>query len=193
MIDNVARGVDAFTSNVFLVTGERTVLVDAGEHFDVVSRVREAVGDGLDAVLVTHSHHDHVGNVDALREALDVETWGFDPDHEAVDNGIADGERVRVGDDDYRALHTPGHRDDHLCFVSASSGVCFAGDLVFANGGFGRTDLDQGDRPALVRSIDRLRETVGDDLRELHAGHGPSVTNDPLETVDVAARAARTR
>jgi glyoxylase-like metal-dependent hydrolase (beta-lactamase superfamily II) len=71
--------------------------------------------------------------------------------------------------------------------------VLFAGDLVFANGGFGRTDLAEGDREALIDSIDRVVERVGDDLTELHAGHGPSVTERPGDDLDLAADAARMR
>jgi glyoxylase-like metal-dependent hydrolase (beta-lactamase superfamily II) len=192
VITNLAAGVRAFTSNAFLVTGETTALVDAGANFDVVARLDEQV-DALDRVYITHTHPDHVDNVPAVRTAFDVETWGYDPGTEHVDNPIADGETVRIGDHGYDALHTPGHKPDHLCLVSADAGVCFAGDLVFANGGFGRTDLPGGDRGALVESIDRLRTAVGDDLAALHVGHGPSVTDRPVDDVEVAARAARSR
>jgi glyoxylase-like metal-dependent hydrolase (beta-lactamase superfamily II) len=190
VISNLAHDVQAFTSNAFLVTGETTALVDTGANFDVVSRVRDRV-DGLDRVYLTHTHTDHVGNVAAVREAFDVETWGFDPDRPEVDHAVEDGETVRIGDDDYEALHTPGHKDDHLCFYSRDASVLFAGDLVFADGAFGRTDLEEGDRAALTASIDRVRETGGEDLSEMHTGHGPSVTQRPFEDVELAGRAAR--
>jgi len=195
VIRTLASDVRAFTSNAFLVTGERTTLVDPGANFDVVSRVRAALaegrGGGLDAVVLTHTHEDHVGNVGAVREAFGVETWGSDPEQPPTDNPIADGEQVRIGDDAYRALHTPGHKDDHLCLYSPSAGVLFAGDLVFANGGFGRTDLAEGDRGTLVGSIERVLDAVDPSLRVLHAGHGPSVTRDAYGTIERAARSAR--
>ena len=187
-IENLAAGVQAFTSNVFLVTGDRTALVDTGANFDVVSRIEERV-DGLDTVVLTQTHRDHVGNVDAVREAFGVETVGYDPSHPAVDAEL--GETVRLGDDDYRVLHTPGHKDDHVCLYAADAKVCFAGDLVFAGGSFGRTDLEEGDRETLIRSIDRLLERLDSDLAALHTGHGPSVTDGAYATVEYAARAAR--
>lgn len=187
-VSNLAADVVSFTSNAFLVAGETTALVDAGAGFDVVDAVRERV-DGLDAVYVTHTHPDHVANVDAVREAFDVETRGFDPDHDAVDDPLADGDRVAIGDHEYDALHTPGHAPDHLCFHAPAAGVLFAGDLVFANGGFGRTDLPGGDEAALVESIERVRDRAGD-LRELHAGHGPSVTEDAAQHLTLAVHAA---
>ncbi|WP_411963675.1 MBL fold metallo-hydrolase [Haloferax sp. YSMS24] len=190
MIRNLAQGIRAFTSNAFLVEGETTALVDAGAGFDIVSKVRD-VTDHVDTVYLTHTHPDHIGNVDTLRDAFDVQTWGYDAGNLAVDNRLEDGERIQIGDDVYEAIHTPGHKDDHLCFFSRGSGVCFAGDLVFANGGFGRTDLPEGDRDVLIESIDRLREATGDDVTEIHTGHGPSIVTRPQDDIELAARAAR--
>ncbi|GAA0302590.1 MBL fold metallo-hydrolase [Halarchaeum salinum] len=190
MITNCSAGVAAFTANVFLVTGERTVLVDAGANYDVVSAVREHVDD-LDAVVLTHTHPDHVENVPALREAFGIETWGFDPAREHVDHGIADGGTVQLGDHDYEALHTPGHKDDHLVLLSSAAGVGFAGDLVFAGGSFGRTDLEEGDASALVESIERLHAALdGRGIETLYTGHGPTI-DDPVADVASSLRAAR--
>jgi len=190
MIENLAGGQAGMTSNVFLVDGDRTVLVDVGTGFDVVSAARERV-DTVDAVVLTHTHPDHVGNLDAVTEAFDVNVWGYDPDQEGVDRAIGDGETVWIGDHEYEALHTPGHKDDHLCLYAPAAGVLFGGDLVFANGGFGRTDLAEGDRATLIESIERLYERVEGNLTELHVGHGPSVTTNPRQDIELALQAAR--
>jgi hydroxyacylglutathione hydrolase len=187
-IENLAADVTAFTSNVFLVTGDRTALVDTGANFDVVSAIEKRV-DGLDVVVLTHTHRDHVGNVDAVRSAFGVEAVGYDPSHPAVDAEL--GGTVQLGDHDYDVLHTPGHKNDHVCLYAADAGICFAGDLVFAGGSFGRTDLEEGDRETLIRSIDRLLDLIDPDLAELHTGHGPSVTTGAYETIEYAGRAAR--
>ncbi|WP_436344403.1 MBL fold metallo-hydrolase [Natronorubrum sp. FCH18a] len=190
MIANLAQGVQVFTSNVYLVDGERTVLVDPGANFDVVSAIRERVDD-IDAVVLTHTHRDHVGNLEAVKDAFDVDAWGYDTSIDGVDHAIEDEETVRLGDHEYVALHTPGHKNDHLCFYSDDADVLFAGDLVFQNGSFGRTDLEEGDRELLIESIDRLRERIDEDLEEMHTGHGPSVTNEPYDHVELSARMAR--
>jgi len=192
MIENLADGAEGFTSNAFLVTGERPVLVDAGDEFDVVGAIEERTG-ALDAIVLTHTHPDHVGNVPAVREAFDVEVLGFDPDHDAVDNELTDDQTITLGDHEYTAVHTPGHAADHLCLYADAAGVLFAGDLVFQNGAYGRTDLPGGDRRTLLESIQRVLDVIDEDLRELHAGHGPSVTEDAYDHVELAAKTARAR
>lgn len=190
MIKNLAAQAGGFTSNTFLVTGERTVLVDVGNQFDVVGKTREFVDD-IDAVVLTHTHPDHVGNLEAVVSAFDVDVWGYDTRQQGVDHGIADGGMVQLGDDEYEALHTPGHKDDHICLYSESAEVLFAGDLIFANGGFGRTDLEEGNHRQLVESILRVIETVDGKIGELHTGHGPSVTTNPSHDVELALQAAK--
>lgn len=188
MVTNLAADIQAFTSNAFYVPGDRTVLVDTGANFDIVSRIKER--GGIDAVVLTHTHPDHVGNLEAVKSAFDVDAWGFDGSQPGIDHEIGDGEVVQLGDHDYLALHTPGHKNDHLCFYSEESGVVFAGDLVFANGGFGRTDLEEGDRQQLIASIEYLLDEVGDGASTMHTGHGPSVP-DPVGDIELALQAAR--
>lgn len=189
MISNLAADVHAFTSNVFLVTGDRTVVVDTGANFDAVSKIRDRC-DGLDAVVLTHTHRDHVGNLEPIKDAFDVDAWGYDDSIEGVDHAIADEAHVQLGDHEYVAMHTPGHKEDHLCFYAAEPGILFAGDLIFQNGSYGRTDLPEGDHGKLVLSIHDVLDLIDEDLAEMHTGHGPSVTNEPYNHVELAANIA---
>lgn len=207
MIRNIATDAQGMTSNAFLVSGRpaarapaeaddgdtgRRVLVDCGANFDVESVVREHV-ETLDAVVLTHTHPDHIGTLPAVREAFDIETWGFDPSHSAVDRELPDGGTTDLGLGEFEAIHTPGHKNDHVCLHDEQSGTLFAGDLVFANGAFGRTDLEEGDRDALIESIERVRERVAGNLSAVHVGHGPSITQTPENDLELAGQAARMR
>jgi glyoxylase-like metal-dependent hydrolase (beta-lactamase superfamily II) len=192
MIHSLAADVQAFTSNVFLVEGDRTALVDVGNDFDILGRIDDHV-DAIDAVVLTHTHPDHIGTLDTVLDAFDVDVWGYDSTHDAVDRELVDGETVAIGDGDYEIIHTPGHKNDHVCLYDPQEGVVFVGDLVFANGGFGRTDLEEGNRQQLIESITRLLDTLDDSLTKLHPGHGPSVTTNPRQDVELALQAAKMR
>jgi len=190
-VSNLSAGVQSFTSNAFLVEGKRTVLVDAGANYDIVPGLQRQT-EGLDALVLTHTHPDHIGNVDAVCDAFGVETWGFDTESGFVDHGIADGDNIQIGDHDYEALHTPGHKNDHLFFYAPNAGVAFAGDLVFAGGGFGRTDLEEGDRPTLIESIQYVLDTVDDNLDIVYTGHGAPLRGDAVTDIELALQAAKT-
>ncbi len=191
MITNLASGVAGFTSNAFLVTGDRPVVIDAGTDFDAVGAIREHVSE-IDALVLTHTHPDHVGNVDAITDAFGVDCWGYDTDNPLVDRGIADGDVIQLGDRAYEALFTPGHAVDHLCFLSRDGEVLLSGDLLFPNGNVGRTDFEGGDPEALAASVERVAERVDASLKELYAGHGPAVTENAHRHVARAREAVAT-
>lgn len=189
MITNVAAGVRAFTSNAFFVGGERPVLVDTGANFDILPRLADET-DSVEAIVLTHTHSDHIGNITTVTEEYNADVWGYDRSHDLIDHELTDADTLTLGNDEYTALYTPGHATDHLCLYSVDADILFAGDLVFQNGSFGRTDLDGGDRQTLIESITRLLDTVSPSLTELHVGHGPSVTTNPYEHIELAKQFA---
>lgn len=188
---NLTEGSTEFTSNAFLVEGnKRSVLVDAGNDDVVLERLRER--GGVDGVVLTHTHGDHVGVLDDLRDEFGVRTQGYDGGSRYVDEAFDEGDTVEMGDERFVVWHTPGHKDDHVCLYSRETGVLFAGDLVFAGGSFGRTDLEEGDRKILTESIEKVLERA-DEIKELHTGHGPSVRDGGRRHVEASLRNARGR
>lgn len=190
-LPNLAGDVQALTSNVYLLRGEHTALVDAGSQFDLVQRIEELDLDQPPTrVLITHTHPDHVDNLDDVRDRFGVETLGVDRESHYIDRGLEDGESVHLGDERFDVLHTPGHAVDHLCAFSPTSGTLISGDLVFANGGIGRIDLPGADPADLTRSIERVHDATNQSLAAIYPGHGPVVEDDARRHLDAARRAA---
>lgn len=192
-ITNLTETSMKFTSNAFLVEpddGEsgRTVLVDAGNDADAFEGV-----DELDAVVLTHTHPDHVGALDHVVDRFDVDVWAPDESYSKADHRLEDGDTVEMAGEGFTVLETPGHKEEHVCLYGEGSGVLFSGDLVFAGGSFGRTDLPEGDRDVLVDSIRRvLDHTEGKPLEEMHAGHEPSVDGEVRKHLEASLRNAET-
>jgi glyoxylase-like metal-dependent hydrolase (beta-lactamase superfamily II) len=194
-VTNVTADAEGFTSNAWLVEGDRTVLVDAGAWSGVVDAVRREA-DGVDDVVLTHQHGDHVGALDAVLDAFDagLECYG---DHPRATRRIADGDEIRLGDTSYEAVHTPGHADDHVALVGDEA--VFSGDVVvyedgaFSGGSFGRTDMAGQDREVLIESIRELLDRLPADVEALYAGHGPAFEGDVRSVVERALERAERR
>ncbi|MBS1263259.1 MAG: Hydroxyacylglutathione hydrolase [Methanonatronarchaeales archaeon] len=192
---NVAAGSEVFTSNAFLVTGRRSVLVDAGAAPGVVEEVRSHSGD-LDAVVLTHLHRDHVAQLESVVEAFGAEVYCHG-DHPLRTGRLSNGDRVTAGGGELKAVHVPGHSDDHLAFFGENA--VFTGDLVvyedsaFTGGSFGRTDLAGGSRELLIGSLEMLLEIIPDTAEHLYPGHGPEFHGDVRGLIGAALERAERR
>lgn len=170
----VTEGAEQFTCNAYLVLGERTVLVDAGTMPGVEDVVAEHTEE-LDAVVLTHQHSDHVGELDAVLDAFDAELYAYG-DHPQSDGTLEDGEEMVFGDETFEVVYTPGHAADHVSFVSDHT--LFSGDVVvyndgaFDDGSFGRTDMAGQSRERLVKSLQTLLERMPETVAAMYAGHG---------------------
>jgi glyoxylase-like metal-dependent hydrolase (beta-lactamase superfamily II) len=136
---------------------------------DHVEAVRAAATEGIEGVILTHSHSDHAGGAELLGAPVTVPR---------------DGEEVGP----FQVVGTPGHSADSVCLING--GVCFTGDTVL---GLGSVFIAPGDGSlsAYLGSLRRLREL---DLEVLCPGHGPYVW-DPAAKLDeyIAHRLERER
>ena len=194
-VHNVTADAETFTCNAYLVEGDRTVLVDAGSMPGVVDAIADHVED-VDAVVLTHQHGDHVAELDTVLDAYDPELLCYD-DHPRRTEKIADGDSLRIGDEEFEAIYSPGHADDHLAFVSDST--LFSGDVVvyndgaFDDGSFGRTDMAGQSREREIESIREILERMGDGVESMYAGHGDEFRGDVREVVERALERAERR
>ena len=195
-VEHVTNAADVFTANAYLAPGDETTLVDVGAWPGVISTVREYVDD-VDRVVLTHQHGDHVAVIDEVVDTFSPDVYAFG-DHEHRTHELADGDDVRIGDHEFDVVHTPGHADDHVSFVSGDGGALFSGDVVvyeddaFSGGSFGRTDMAGQSRDVEIESIQTLLSRMPDGLDAMYSGHGPVFEGDVRKIVETAlARAER--
>ena len=106
--------------------------------------VTEVLGiDGFQAVVLTHSHIDHIGGVEDI-----LRTWGAmpvlkfpEPEERASllphIQYLSDGQEIVTEGATLQALFTPGHKEDHLCFWFPQERAVFTGDIVLGRGSVG--------------------------------------------------------
>jgi glyoxylase-like metal-dependent hydrolase (beta-lactamase superfamily II) len=194
-VHTVTADAETFTCNAYLALGERTTLVDAGAWGGVVDAIREHT-DGVDAVVLTHQHGDHVQQLDAVLDEFDADLYAY-ADHPRRDHALDDGDDVQVGDESCDVVYTPGHADDHVSLVSDHS--LFSGDVVvhddgaFTGGSFGRTDRPGQSREREIQSIRELLERMPDTVESMYSGHGGVFHGDVRTVVERALERAERR
>jgi hydroxyacylglutathione hydrolase len=154
----------AFQDNYLwlLHDGQRALVVDPGDAAPVQAHLA-AHGLQLDAILVTHHHPDHIGGVDALREATGARVFG--PARERIPEPLerlADGDEIGVLGMRFRILDVPGHTAGHIayyCEQFEGAPLLFCGDTLFS-GGCGR--LFEGTPAQMFDSLARLAALPGD-------------------------------
>lgn len=188
----------AFQTNGYLLqNGERAVLFDAPENVAAWLRDKDI---RIEALVLTHLHHDHV--IDAARlvetqqclvyshseptrditlEALMQQYFGeaaaLDPF--APDELLAGRDRIELAGISFGILHVPGHSPDSLCFGPVESPdlgapILIGGDVLF-RGSIGRTDFPHGDHQLLLTGIREKLFALPEDVHVL-PGHGPTTT-----------------
>lgn len=178
--------------NTFLFKAEgsdKILVIDPGDEAPRIMQAVESMGGTVEAILLTHTHFDHVGAVAPVaRETgapvycpeLEVQVLanindymrfpGFGPfeDYEA-DHTVKGGEVLELAGLSIDVVFTPGHSPGHVTYVVPSEHAMFSGDVLFQSS-VGRTDLPGGDWPTLRASIQTLLDTYPDETR-VHPGH----------------------
>jgi glyoxylase-like metal-dependent hydrolase (beta-lactamase superfamily II) len=165
------------------------------------------VGDGLRCILCTHAHADHSPGSARLKALTGApilgRPWGprkrtggpdvgetqMDPAF-IPDRTLDDGEVVRVGDITLRALHTPGHASNHLCFLLEEDGLLFSGDHI-NNGSTVVIDPPDGDMSQYLAALERLERLPISFILPAH-GHVIGSAGDAIRKL-IAHRLGRER
>ena len=173
-------------TNTYLVGRGDVAVIDPGPddegHLASVTGAAEAGAGRIRWILVTHTHPDHAPGAARLRAMAggDAAVLGFGPrDGFVPDRAVGEGFALDGGDFRLRALHTPGHTSDHLCYLLEGEDLLFSGDHVMA----GSTVLIAPPDGDMAAYLDALRRLQGLGLRAIAPGHGP-VLDDPAATLE---------
>lgn len=179
-------------TNTYLVGIDEVAVIDPGPddaaHLDAVAA---AGSDRIRWILCTHTHPDHSPGAAGLAERTGAEVLAFgDRDGLRVDRELADGDTIEGTEFTLRAVHTPGHASNHLCFLLERERLLFAGDHVMDGSTVVLTPPD-GDLDLYLASLERLRD-MRPSLRAIAPAHGRLIA-DPRERLGhyLAHRRAR--
>lgn len=154
---------------------QQSVLIDPGAEAETLLKM---LGDSQPvAILLTHTHPDHVGALPRLRERLGVPLYAHPGPRSnpvavqvEVDRPMTEGDTLQVGAHRIRAIHTPGHTNDMLTFMLEDDPRAIVGDTIFA-GGPGKTWSSE----SFQTTLDTLRRILAwPDDTMCYPGHGPA-------------------
>jgi glyoxylase-like metal-dependent hydrolase (beta-lactamase superfamily II) len=192
MIEVRTFTVGPVAENCFLARlpgSDRAIMVDPGEEAERLLAAVAELGLTLEAILLTHTHFDHVGAVAPVARATGAPVWcpeievpvladimsyvpwpGFGPfESYEADHTVGGGERLELAGLNIEVVFTPGHSPGHVTYALEEHDALFSGDVLFA-GSVGRTDLPGGDWPTLLESIGTLVERFGPQTN-VYPGH----------------------
>jgi hydroxyacylglutathione hydrolase len=185
-----------FAENAYLIWQEgqsQALAIDPGDAPSIVQTLAEENLE-LAAILLTHSHIDHIDGVAHLVRATSAPIY-LHPEARLYYDNVAvqgaqfgmrvesppapthefsAGETLKLAGIDLEVRYVPGHAPGHILLYSARDGVAFVGDVVF-QGSIGRTDLPGGNYQTLMTSIREQVMTLPDETK-LYSGHGPVTT-----------------
>jgi glyoxylase-like metal-dependent hydrolase (beta-lactamase superfamily II) len=166
---------------------EACLLIDPGDEPEKLLEALRELGTTPEAILITHCHFDHVGAVKAMAEATkapvycpagevfmleDINSFAFPGlqfDNYTPEKTVKDGDKLTLAGFEIDVIGTPGHSPDHVTYSIPAEKAMFSGDVLF-QGSIGRTDLPGCDHDLLMRSIQKLLDTLPDDTGVL-PGH----------------------
>ena len=184
----------SFGTNCYIVGDEATregMIIDPGDDGSEIMKQVKSLGLTVKLIVLTHSHIDHIGALEAVKKATGAEIaiheseaqfllkqpWRMDfmpptPPSPPANRLLKEGDTVSVGKLKFKVLHTPGHTIGGICLLG--DGVVFVGDTLF-NFSVGRADFPGSDYHQELNSIRTKLMTLPDNTK-VYPGHGPATT-----------------
>jgi len=174
-------------TNTYLIGEKAVAVLDPGPRLRAhIDDIIEKAAAPIRWIIATHTHPDHSPGVGLLAEKTGAEVLGIpapDGDHQDASfkptRVLADGEQVLTSEFCLRAIHTPGHASNHLCFRHEATGWIFTGDHVID----GSTVVINPPDGNMRQYIESLKKVKAFEPEALLPGHGDKIT-EPVKVID---------
>lgn len=147
------------TNCYIIINNGKALIIDPGDEGE---RIKENIkGLDLQAILITHSHFDHIG---ALNHFKNIKIY---------DNNNLEEKEYELIDLKFNVIKTKGHTNDSISFYFKEQNIIFTGDFIF-EGTIGRTDLETGNIEEMEKSIKKIKKYPLNTI--IYPGHGNKTT-----------------
>ena len=174
-------------TNTYLVGKEEITVIDPGpampEH---IENIAKACGDDIKQILVTHTHPDHSPGAKLLHQRTAAPVMGMYALHKQTQDKtfkankvLEDGDEIREIEYTLKAIHTPGHASNHLCYLLEEEKMIFTGDHIM-EGSTVVIGPPDGNMKQYIDSLEKLKQF---DISLIAPGHG-NLMKDPKSVVD---------
>lgn len=184
------------STNAYVVacanTHDAAVIDPAPESFALIQSFLAKQGLNAQKILLTHSHWDHIADVQPLKVEYRIPVYIHSLDAPNLEKPGADGlpcwltipsvqpdvlleegKEVSIGRLIFRVMHTPGHSPGSVCFFEPQQHVLFSGDTLF-KGTIGNLSFPTSQPSLMWPSLNKLAQLPVD--TRVFPGHGPATT-----------------
>jgi glyoxylase-like metal-dependent hydrolase (beta-lactamase superfamily II) len=188
-------------TNTYLLGWREVIVIDPGPldllHLENIIQAVESGGGSIHSIWVTHTHRDHSPAAAVLSARTGAPCYGAQlPDDGYQDTSfepsveLFEGLEVTIAEVTLKALHTPGHVDNHYCFFLEQEGLMFVGDHMME----GTTVVIIPPHGVMAHYIQSLQKLTGFPMQAIAPGHG-HIIEQPIEVVQktIKHRLARER
>ncbi len=151
-------------TNCYIISKNNKVLIiDPGsDHKKIINKIEDKKVVG---VLITHSHSDHIGALEQIKEYYNVDVY----DKHNLSEGLNS-----IDEFEFTVRYNPGHTSDSISFIFNELDAMFTGDFLFKMC-VGRTDIG-GNNKDMIKSINELVNSNLDENLLIYPGHEDSST-----------------
>ena len=189
--------VGPLATNCYIVANETTnycAVIDPGDDYEKIMYEIDSKGYIISQIIITHSHIDHIGAVDALKSASSAKVIVSENDGAVFNSSnftlasmlgnlapvtkpdilVKDGDTLSICGYEAQIISTPGHTPGSICIYFKNEGVLFSGDTLFYES-IGRTDFPGGSYQSISNSIKNKLFNLPDNTK-VYPGHNSETT-----------------